>query len=129
MLQNSSKCTIQVHPTAPSIFLHVGSLLHVCSGSPLESFPSLCSTYKCFSVGQAMARSAALRESMGLAGRCVTREISAAVEFWLATYADAFYGNVHSSFTVEQLATYRMLGKPAAYYNGVCSSPDDPLCV
>lgn len=103
--------------------LEKGSLLQVASAVSIAELPTLCATFKCFKVSDIVAT---MRHKD--LGDCITREMYGAIEFWVASYAKRFYGNLHSSFTVEALATFRMLGKTAAYYNGECASADDPDC-
>lgn len=103
-----------------------GTLLQVASGVPLKNFTNLCSVYKCFKVAEIVEELKHIRTGLG---DCITREIFAAIEFWTASYAYAFYGNLHSSFTVEEICTFRQLGKPAAYYNEDCTSSEDNDCI
>ncbi len=62
-------------------------------------------------------------------GRCTTREAKGAVEFWVATHASAFYGNIHSSFSAELVAEFRRMGKPGTMYTYPCQAGTDEQCM
>ena len=107
-----------------------GSLLHVASGVPIRKLTTLCSQYKCFQSGPLLGE---LLASMDVEeaqqafhpligpSRCLPREVKAAVEFWTATHAQAFFGNFFSSFSVELAAELEHLGRRHVFMNEPCA--------
>ncbi len=113
-----------------------GSLLLVASGAPLANMSTLCTRYNCFKTGphweqlqharlgsvpQWISTALAVLAPTG----CVTREVAAAVEFWTATHATRFYGNFHSSFSVELAAEFQHLNKLQMFLNARCDDRDN----
>lgn len=106
-----------------------GSLLHVASGVPMSNLTTLCGQYKCFQSGPVLdelfagAHASDLHQALqALVGpsKCLTREVKAAVEFWTATHGERFFGNFHSSFSVELAAELEHMGKPHVFMNDRC---------
>lgn len=105
-----------------------GSLLHIASGVPIGKLTTLCSQYLCFQSGtllKTLIASMDVDEVLALQplvgpSKCLTREVKAVVDFWMATYAQAFFGNFISSFSIELAAEMRYLGKPYVFLNDPC---------
>ena len=93
--------------------LHLQSLLLVASAAPLNSFPQLCESYVCihkdkiWSAAQSTIRHAS------------STFVKAYLDFLLASNAQTFYCNRFSSISVEMVAAFRDIGKPAPFFNSI----------
>jgi hypothetical protein len=57
-------------------------------------------------------------------GPCIPREVAAAVDFWLAMHATAFFGNKHSTMSCELMKEIDRLGRTNAFYTQPCDAYD-----
>lgn len=102
-----------------------GSLLLVCSGTPVGQLQRLCGPdgpYRCVDFG------AVWRDRAPEVTADTGRESMAFLSFWVAARGDAFFGTVASSYSVEMHETFRLAGKPAHFYNPPCEGGPDQAC-
>lgn len=108
--------------------LEPGSLLQVMGGTELYEIPSICSTYTCFKASDLWeaAWDELPRElSTDIFGPCLTRDLRAMVNYWVASNARSFYGHAMSSYSSELASDFLRQRKPAYFYNEKCKVDDE----
>lgn len=90
------------------------TILFVCSDR--KELPELCNTYKCFKRDDVWTnRNPEIVDNL-------TRETRAFLDYLLALRANAFYGQMHSTFSNELYRTFKRKGGYARYYNLPCTT-------
>ena len=93
-----------------------GALVLIVSEKHSDRFPMVCGVYQC------LHKSHVWSPSDSLLKHADSTLVLAYLDFLLAGKANAFYGNMFSSFSIELVAEFQDHSRKSSYYNPVLES-------